>query len=579
MKTFRKTTSYFLVLLAALALALLFCFLLTACSKQPIPSTGVLFPPQTTSAYSGPTNPTPSTSKTPTTIPVKDPRKTASQYVPAEVSNPDNLPVLKWVCLTDEWTRVWSEDAAIELNQMLADKNMPFRVQFIIMTYYTDDIYALLPSSPYFDWFSKPEAQEILREADLIYGAMTGQEMQEYLIPITENVTGSASPSLQNAVPHELNWLTQTVGGEIYGIPSGPSQGTTTGWWISPEFYAQMQLTETDLQRNFWEMDTLFADMYEKNGNQPFLYVQEGVISSIAEFDEKVLPQKLPSSIKWYARGSFQCIGSCFAIDNSGNSPTVVNLLESEAVRSYQQAIMRYKNAGYVTEDLDMVKIDYSRGLADFSYLTNDGSEQYYPLTDPVLNISKPGGYTIGVAASSQNPDAGKTLLALIAEDEAFRMQLLFGKEGRDYSTVDGEYKKTMQADGSSYSLRFLSPLSYFSGFVSSGVYAQEGKTELESFRETLDHSSVPYFIVFDFSGLENELAAVQAQIDRYFHYFTTTQKIPGNPSTEADDSVASMNEAGYDQMLQDFKDAGSDKIVAELQRQLDEWLAQNPGW
>ena len=226
-----------------------------------------------------------------------------------------------------------------------------------------------------------------------------------------------------------------------------------------------------------------------------------------------------------------------------------------------------------------MVKIDYSRGLADFSYLTNDGSEQYFPVTDLVLTDTKPGGYTIGVAASSQNPDAGKALLALIAEDEAFRMQLLFGKEGRDYSAANGEYKKAIQADGSSYSLRFLSPLSSFSGFVSGDVYTQEGKTELESFREALDHSTRSYPIVFDFSGLESELAAVQAQIDRYFHNFTTMQKIPDNPSTEADDSVAGMDQAGYDQMLRDFKDAGSDKIVAELQRQLDEWLAQNPDW
>ena len=44
MKTFRKTTSYFLVLLAALAVALLFCFLLTACSKQTVPAVSEFYP-------------------------------------------------------------------------------------------------------------------------------------------------------------------------------------------------------------------------------------------------------------------------------------------------------------------------------------------------------------------------------------------------------------------------------------------------------------------------------------------------------------------------------------------------------
>jgi hypothetical protein len=31
--------------------------------------------------------------------------------------------------------------------------------------------------------------------------------------------------------------------------------------------------------------------------------------------------------------------------------------------------------------------------------------------------------------------------------------------------------------------------------------------------------------------------------------------------------------------MLSDLKAAGSDKILAELQRQLDAWLAENPDW
>ena len=39
------------------------------------------------------------------------------------------------------------------------------------------------------------------------------------------------------------------------------------------------------------------------------------------------------------------------------------------------------------------------------------------------------------------------------------------------------------------------------------------------------------------------------------------------------------MDEGGYDQMLQAFKAAGGDKIQAELQRQLDEWLKANPDW
>ena len=268
------------ILAVILIIALLLS--LAACEKNPTFSTSTTTEPadsqQTTAGNeetkntdpASPTEPIYTDPTEPTELAV-DPRKANYQYVPADVKNAGNLPVLKWVCLRNEWMKTWSEDAAIELNQMLADKNMPFRVQFVILTYYVDDIYAAPPTSPYVDWFSMPEVQEILQDADLIYGALSGQEMTEYLVPITDNVSGTASPSLQNAVPHDYNWLTQTMDGEIYGIPSGPSQGTTTGWFIDSSFYKKMGLKEADLSRNFWEMDDIFAKLYQQNGNKPFL--------------------------------------------------------------------------------------------------------------------------------------------------------------------------------------------------------------------------------------------------------------------------------------------------------------------
>ena len=101
----------------------------------------------------------------------------------------------------------------------------------------------------------------------------------------------------------------------------------------------------------------------------------------------------------------------------------------------------------------------------------------------------------------------------------------------------------------------------------------------LESFQEVLDHSTPHYPIVFDYSGLKKELAAVQKVINLYFPNIATTKEIRDDPTTKEKDPVPVMNEAGYAQMLQAFKDAGSDKIVAELQKQLDAWLAENPDW
>ena len=124
------------------ALFLLLCPLITACNVTPQPSTSSNTTgssvQQTTARNEDPNNTDP-TEPTETAV---DPRKAQCQYVPAEVTSPEGIPVLKWVCLRDEWNHTWTEDAAVELNQMLSDRDMPFRVQFAIMTYHIDDIYA-----------------------------------------------------------------------------------------------------------------------------------------------------------------------------------------------------------------------------------------------------------------------------------------------------------------------------------------------------------------------------------------------------------------------------------------------------
>ena len=42
---------------------------------------------------------------------------------------------------------------------------------------------------------------------------------------------------------------------------------------------------------------------------------------------------------------------------------------------------------------------------------------------------------------------------------------------------------------------------------------------------------------------------------------------------------IGSLPEEDYVKLVQEVKSDGGDKIIAALQRQLDEWLAENPEW
>lgn len=494
------------------------------------------------------------------------------QYLPQTVDNPENLPVLKWVCLVDGvrggTSRIWNEAAVHELNQMLADRDMPFRVQFVMMSM---SEWLVDPN-----WFSRPEVQAVLKDADLIYGIMSADEKLQYLSPITEYATGTAEPSLKSAVAHELDWSAAMINGEIYGIPTIPYAPRSIGWKVDPAFLSDYGLNEESFSCNYWEMDELFAEIYEKNGNKPFLAVESDdiIITFSTLYDriqiaqQTVLYRSMPRVL--------QTIGSCFAIDHSGDTPAIVNILETDTARLIQQATARYRAAGYVvglSSELGMVTCSVVNGQT--TYTLEDGTI-CIPVEESVFVAEASGNYISGIAATSQYKTEAISLLRLIGEDEAFRMQLLFGKEGRDYILEDGYYSLVKQEDGSYHSISMVSPLSYFAGLTAKeapylltpGVdpdwmVTYDGKTTLQTYVEMMDTCDISYYpIAFDYSEFEQELAAVDDVFRKYYLIYT-------NPKY--------MTEELYSMMLAELHEAGAGEIQAELQRQLEEYLAKDP--
>ena len=65
----------------------------------------------------------------------------------------------------------------------------------------------------------------------------------------------------------------------------------------------------------------------------------------------------------------------------------------------------------------------------------------------------------------------------------------------------------------------------------------------------------------FDLSGLVDEVKAVNGIVQ------------------SKSENFIKLTPEEYDIWMQEIREAGGDVIQAELQRQLDEWLAQNPGW
>jgi len=84
-------------------------------------------------------------------------------------------------------------------------------------------------------------------------------------------------------------------------------------------------------------------------------------------------------------------------------------------------------------------------------------------------------------------------------------------------------------------------------------------KYSLEHVRQSCDDIAyLIHDIPFDYSGFEQELEAITKACKSFFNRFS------------------GLTEAEYDKMLQALEDAGSEKIRAALQKQLEDWLKEN---
>lgn len=503
-----------------LILALLLCLSAAACAADPTPSTGGNIPTVPSFPISGGT--TPSETEPPVVI--------HCQHLPEEVENPDNLPIVKWVCLTPySLSSQWDETMARQLNQLLAEKGLPFRVQFIVYT--SENLKE--------NWFLQPEVQEDLASADLIYGDIDSENGLSFLQPITDAIDDYV---LQTAVPHEAYWLKATYDGETYGICSSAQYLVSNGWWVDDKVLNKYGLTQVDFSKPYWEMDSIFASIFEANKQQPFLrYVEDGYTHG------NLIQDYNPSALGAVISNHFQLVGSCYAIDYSGDKPVVVNYLDTDYIRNTQAALLRYQKAGYIASQTQPYLIHYSNVFADFPY-SYEGIT--YISTEPVqFSNTDFGGYMIGLSKNAQNKDAALSLLSLIANDSTIRQQLLFGS--------------TEETVGANRFLSFLSPYSSLQNSTTGSFErpAEEGLTQLETHQQILDRSVIQLPIAFDFSAVETETAAVNKILMTAFNSFSQ------------------LTEAEYNQMLSDIKAAGGDRIQAELQRQLDEWLKANPDW
>jgi len=253
-------------------------------------------------------------------------------------------------------------------------------------------------------------------------------------------------------------------------------------------------------------------------------------------------------------------------------SMTVVNWYETEGFLAQVQQMRDWYLKGYIQQDVIVAQSGGSQLVQEGRAFCTIGTVM--PTGDQGTSLDNPSGLVeiqladqpqlltsfyaglegICISSTCTAPEKAMQFLELLYTDPYVVNLLEYGVEGMDYTVnLEGQVD-----DGGSYFLLFGQPLNQ----TLRNISVEDGmdypaKCAAFSARDVV---SPAFGFVFDYTPVAREIALCQAVVDRYLPVIDCGCV---DPNTEVPKFVAALKEAGID------------TIVAEKQRQLEQW-AQN---
>ena len=269
------------------------------------------------------------------------------------------------------------------------------------------------------------------------------------------------------------------------------------------------------------------------------------------------------------------------ALEREGDSTAIVNMIETPVYREYAKLMYEWNRAGYFNADAatsrdseyEAVKagqaFSYAESLKpgfDLQASRDTGTEmEMVELTEPYTTTADTTSAMFGITSNAKHPEKAMKLLNLLYTDPYLLNLLNWGIEGKHYVKVaDGIIAYPEGVDAKTVGYNINEPW-MFGNQLNSYLWSNEDPRlwdQYREFNEQADKSKALGF-VFNPEKVKKEIAACNAVDEKYGPAINTGALDP--------DQVIPL-------YLSELKAAGADRVIAEKQRQLDEWLAERSG-
>lgn len=362
--------------------------------------------------------------------------------------------------------------------------------------------------------------------------------------------------------------------GKIYAVPVNKAYVLSPTFIFDADIFAKTGMSKDDI-KSIWDLDKVFAKVKEQNPDiYPYATINaaESVISMIMNYEQKI-----------DMLGSSYLTNSIIPGVAIGSDSKVVNLYTTDIYKKYVDLMHDWYVKGYMPKDVststatatELMKAGRAfstfGGYADGSGGTSTGALWSFLLTPKKIDgiqIATPyvdtsaTSLAMCVSSKSQNVDAAVKFLNILYTDTFVINTLLFGLEGEDYVKVSEHVTalpEGLTPDTVPYSAAMTSGVMGSNSLMWVNTSEEDYKSMQAAIAMNATSEKSPFFgFNFDPSNVMNEMTALANVASQY---------LPGLQCGSSDPAEV------LPKFNQDLKDAGIDKVIAEKQRQLDEWL------
>jgi putative aldouronate transport system substrate-binding protein len=360
---------------------------------------------------------------------------------------------------------------------------------------------------------------------------------------------------------------------KIYGIPPADRKGNAYGYMARTDLLEKYGITiDSNKQYTPEEIEAIFATVKAGEGDNfyctiPWNTTQDPLNNSYLDYDK--------------IGGSFAA--GVLMLNRSYEDLTVTNLFETEEYAKYADMMYRWAQKGYISPDAAVTTefpdtliqsgnylgmFYWANPTADSTVSASNGMDfTLIPMIDGYVSNNGGGAILWSIPVTSVNPDKAMQALNYVYSNPAATWLIQFGLEGVSYKVTEQSDQGTMieYLAKDTSTLPYYNPYGLWGNILEWPVVAPSpiNKNQLiKEFDAAIPETRYSPAIGYNFvqEPVTTEIAAVSTVIDQYTPSFNSGALDPKKALPE---------------FLDALKAAGIDKIVAENQKQLDEWAAK----